>query len=251
MKAILVTQELLDKNPEFFNGVVANTIVRKQVPDKFNGEENINGGGYRNRADLQATDGWKDVVRPEYNTQTQKLGELVLDGDVYTYKKIDLPQEEINQRIINQSLSEKDQLIQEKLANDVVTQAQSDDDTTALDYQALFPMYIPIGFSYPMDYKCQDFDENNDLVLYKCVQPYNTIGVYRPKDIPAHFVKVAYPGEVPVWVQPTNSTNAYSIDDVVWYPTENSQKWISKIDANTTVPDGDEPYNRYWDVFNG
>ena len=22
--------------------------------------------------------------------------------------------------------------------------------------------------------------------------------------------------------------------------------WTSKIDANTTIPDGDEPYNRYW-----
>jgi len=27
-----------------------------------------------------------------------------------------------------------------------------------------------------------------------------------------------------------------------------SQVWESKIDANTTVPDGDVPYNRYWDI---
>jgi len=224
------------------------TITKySKIPSVWNGVLNYNS---INNTEQQIADGWKDLVQPSYNTQTQKLGDLVLDGDVYTYEVLDLPQEEINQRIINQSSSEKEQLIQEKLANEVVTQAQSDDDTTALDNQALFPLWED-GFDYAVDYKCQDFDADNNLVLYKCVQAHTSQSDWHPKDVPALFTKVAYPGEVPVWVQPTGAQDAYNIDDVVWYPTENSQKWISKINANTTVPDGDEPYNRYWDVYNG
>jgi hypothetical protein len=55
--------------------------------------------------------------------------------------------------------------------------------------------------------------------------------------------------DYPVWVQPTGAHDAYQTGDIVYYPTENDELWISKIDANTTVPDGDEPYNRYWEPY--
>jgi hypothetical protein len=46
---------------------------------------------------LQILDGWKDVVNPSYNTNTQKLGGLILEtiDDVYTYSIIDLNAEQI------------------------------------------------------------------------------------------------------------------------------------------------------------
>jgi hypothetical protein len=100
--AILVTQDLKDKNASFFSNNNVGTIVSKTIPDTFNGVENINGGGYRGRTDLQALDGWKEVVRPSYNTQTQRLGSLIDGGNVYTYEVIDLTAEEIEARLPSQ-----------------------------------------------------------------------------------------------------------------------------------------------------
>ena len=56
------------------------------------------------------------------------------------------------------------------------------------------------------------------------------------------------PPSIAVWVQPTGAHNAYDIGDKVLYPDENGQVWVSKINANTTVPDGDVPWNRYWET---
>ena len=60
------------------------------------------------------------------------------------------------------------------------------------------------------------------------------------------FVKVQPVGVIPIWVQPTGAHDAYSLGDKVIYKDE---IWISVMDGtdnNTTVPDGDIPYNRYW-----
>ena len=252
MKAILATQVLIDKNAEFFSGVAVDSIVKKNIPDKFNGEENINAGGYRNRTDLHILDGWKDVVIPSYNTQTQKLGGLVLDVDVYTYEVIDLTQEEINANIIAQSEGEKQQLIEQKLAEQVVSEAQVADDTTALDNQVLFPFWQP-DQTYTLNEKCQ-YIVGNEIWLFKINQPTLVTSALNPPNSAgseALYSRVAYPDEILAWVQPTSSINAYNTGDKVYYVNVGDQIWISKIDANTTVPDGDEPFNRYWEPYNG
>lgn len=61
-------------------------------------------------------------------------------------------------------------------------------------------------------------------------------------DIVPWFTEI--PEEGSLWVQPTGAHDAYQAGDIVTYK---GQKWISKIDANTTIPDGDEPFNRYWE----
>jgi len=248
MKAILATQELIDNNPDLFSGVIVGTIVAKGLPDKFNGTENINAGGYRNRTDLQDLDGWKDVVQPSFNTQTQKKGGLILDVDldVYTYEVIDLTQEEINQRIVSESQSQKEQLVQKKLEDDVLNQAQSGDDTSSLDNQALFPLWIN-GFDYSIDYKCQDFDANNELVLYKCVQSHTSQSDWRPKDVPALFTRVAYPDEILDFVQPTGAQDAYQTGDKVYFPAGSGIIFESLIDANVWSPTA---YPAGWNQLN-
>jgi len=100
--AILVTQELKDKNTAFFSNNNVGTIVIKTIPDVFNGAENINAGGYKGRTDLQDLDGWKEVIKPSYNTQTQKLGSLIDGGNVFTYEVIELTEAELEARIPNQ-----------------------------------------------------------------------------------------------------------------------------------------------------
>jgi len=66
---------------------------------------------------------------------------------------------------------------------------------------------------------------------------------------PALFLIIPTVIGYPVWVQPTGAHDAYEIGDRVHYPTINDGLWISKINANVTVPDGDIPYNRYWQPY--
>lgn len=42
---------------------------------------------------------------------------------------------------------------------------------------------------------------------------------------------------------------ALNFGDIVHYPNADSPLWKSQINGNTTVPDGDIPYNRYWKPF--
>jgi hypothetical protein len=97
MKAILVTRRLKNKNTEFFRNNEVGDIVIKNIPNVFNGNENINAGGYQLRLDLHFLDGFKDVVKRTYNTNTQKLGSLILNTieDAYTYSIIDLNTQQI------------------------------------------------------------------------------------------------------------------------------------------------------------
>jgi hypothetical protein len=82
----------------------------------------------------------------------------------------------------------------------------------------------------------------------KCLQSHNRIS-YPPEQTPALFLIIHTVVGYPVWVQPTGAHDAYQIGDIVHYPAIDSPLWISKINANTTVPDGDIPYNRYWELY--
>jgi len=87
--------------------------------------------------------------------------------------------------------------------------------------------------------------------LAKCIQGHYRMH-YPLEQTPALFniIPKIEEDEYPVWVQPTGAHDAYNMDDIVWFPTEGSTLYISKINANVTVPDGDEPYNRYWEPYN-
>jgi len=52
-----------------------------------------------------------------------------------------------------------------------------------------------------------------------------------------------------VTTQLDKGLHAYKIGEIVHYPDINGQLWRSKINANTTKPDGDVPYNRYWEPY--
>ena len=81
--------------------------------------------------------------------------------------------------------------------------------------------------------------------LFKVIQAHTTQSDWQPDIVPALFNKIQPPSVIPEWVQPTGAHDAYNTGDKVIY---NEVVRESVIDANTTVPDGDEPYNRYWVV---
>lgn len=79
----------------------------------------------------------------------------------------------------------------------------------------------------------------------KCLQEHIRMA-FTPEETPALWLIIYTVVGYPEWVQPTGAHDAYAIGDIVTY---NSELWISKINANTTIPDGDIPFNRYWEPY--
>jgi len=204
------------------------------IPSTWNGILNYNS---INNTEMQIFDGWRDVVYPAYDSATQKLGDIYFDApnDVFTYYIVELTDQEIQDRLTAQAETDQQQAITQVLAEDVVNTAQTGDDTQSLDNQELFPMW-EYPFEYSVDYKCQSFTTENELVLYKCVQAHTSQAGWNPAAVPALFVRVAYPNTIPVWVQPIGAEDAYNIGDQVWYVAEGDDVYESLIDANTWSP---------------
>ena len=79
--------------------------------------------------------------------------------------------------------------------------------------------------------------------IVKCIKEHDRMH-FAPDQTPALFniidpIQEGYPA----WKQPTGAHDAYKIGDRVTY---NGKDYESRINANTTKPDGDIPYNRYW-----
>lgn len=113
-----------------------------------------------------------------------------------------------------------------------------------------YPLYndIPDGHVFSIDDPVAAIEQTGDesvLEFYECIQGH-TKNATNNLSVPALWIKRTAAGDVEVWVQPISAETAYDIGDRVLYPDANGQVWVSQINANTTVPDGDEPYNRYW-----
>ncbi len=105
-------------------------------------------------------------------------------------------------------------------------------------FATLFPAYR-VGKAYAKD---ERFQHNG--VVYEVINPKHTSQAdWKPDQVPSEYRRVNNPAVILEWVQPTGSHNAFKIGDV---RTWKGQTWTSQINANTTVPDGDVPFNRYW-----
>lgn len=250
MKAITVTQDIKNSNPNLFKNYNVDSIRQMNIPKSFV-SLNYNAGqrtdGYHTLDNtIHESDGFYDIIIPSYNSSTQKLGNLYFNNNHFTYTVVDKTDAEIQAEIIATSEANKQELIQQKLEENVVSEAQQSDDTNALDNQDLFPMW-QVDFDYTIDYKCQAFNDANELKLYKCVQSHTSQSDWQPKDVPALFTVVAYPNEIPVFVQPTGSQDAYQTGDQVYYPDENGSIYESLIDANVWSP---TVYPQGWQLIN-
>lgn len=231
MPAITVTQEILNKNDNrFLNGKSIGDIVIASYPNKFWVTKKTD-CAYNFKTDLHTADGWKPVRDFTADPALFKRGQLLEDTNDFYYEEVAYTEQELQNRIQSESEANRQDLIQQELEKQVIEDAQMNDDTVALDNQDLYPMW-----EYPKDYilneKCQSFD-GTDLNLYKCIQPHTSQSAWQPKDVPALFVKVAYPNEIPDWVQPTGAQDAYQTGDQVVFE---GQIWESSIDANVWSP---------------
>ena len=250
MIGILVTAE--NKAANNLSTPVGGVYTISQYPTVWRGVENIV-GGYRTRTDLHIVDGWKDVVQPTIGAN-QKRGAIYYDEaeGYFTYEVTDKTVEELQQEQISASEANKQALIQAKLEEQVVSEAQELDDTEALENQVLYPFWAP-DQTYTLNQKCQ-YVVGTEIWLFKINQPTLVTSELNPPNSvgsEALYSRVAFPDEILAWVAPTGAHNAYQIGDKVYYPNVGDEIWISKINANTTVPDGDVPFNRYWEPFVG
>lgn len=93
---------------------------------------------------------------------------------------------------------------------------------------------------------------NYDGIVYAVVQSHTSQEDWKPELTPSLYKVLRQTEEagtdavIQEWVQPTGSHDAYQIGDKVIY---NGKVYQSKVNANITVPDGDGPYNRYWEAI--
>lgn len=81
--------------------------------------------------------------------------------------------------------------------------------------------------------------------LYKVIKGLDVLEIYPPNIVPSEYVPLMPENVIPEWVQPTGAHDSYSVGDKAIY---DGDVWISKINGNTTVPNGDVPHNRYWEL---
>lgn len=102
MKAIKVTQKHKNENPIIFKHCQVGKIYSFNLSsNQFNtfvrdGKTII---GYNFNEEQQAIDGFTEIVKPEYDTKTHKLGELIKHGKKHTYKLLELTPKELDDRI--------------------------------------------------------------------------------------------------------------------------------------------------------
>ncbi len=180
--------------------------------------------------------GFRDVVE-EPLQEGYKFGDLYYNDqtDKFYYNQIPLTDEEIQAEKIASSEQTKEVLMQSLIEKQIIDNAQSSSDEDSLDNQELFPFWEE-GIAYEVDYKVQSFDDDNRLNLYKVLQAHTSQSNWMPKDTPALFTLVSYPGTIPVWKQPQGSHDAYMIGDQVYYPDENGDVYESLINANVWSP---------------
>lgn len=117
MLAIKITQEIKDKNKRynlpFVKDNAIGKIVKTSLPNKFYVKFPVS-GGYRNRKDLHIEDGFKTISTPSFDTETHKLGNIILEVDNdFIYNTIALTEKEI----ANNIKTKQDQPIQEEFEN--------------------------------------------------------------------------------------------------------------------------------------
>lgn len=89
-------------------------------------------------------------------------------------------------------------------------------------------------------------------IVYAVVQSHTSQEDWKPELTPALYKVLRQTEEagndavIQEWVQPTGAHDAYNFGDKVIY---NGKIYKSKVNSNITVPDGDEPYNRYWEAI--
>lgn len=188
-------------------------------------------------------DGWRDYVRPTIDSSTQKSGQLIFDvqADVVTNEVIQLTQEEIQSQITAQAKIDQGIKAQQILEAEAVANAQTLPDDDALENIEIYPLWSEFEEEYlfepPM--KVQDFNNENELKLFRAIQPNNKRSNTKPILFPAGWTLIEFSGGIEVWSQPTGGDGKYPYIDpltgVQYLVEHNGQIWQNTYEAGLNV----------------
>ena len=160
------------------------------------------------------------------------------EGLPYETIEFDPQTEELEEQkawAIQEAIAKQKAMVEQLNFETIVNQQQTLPDEDAIKVQAVYPLFIKEGKEYKKDEKCQDFDENNELSLYKCIQPITSQPQFPPRLIPAHFVKIDPPGTIGVW-RPYAGAVIYGVGSLAHYPTKNDPIYRSTVPNNVWRP---------------
>lgn len=118
-----------------------------------------------------------------------------------------------------------------KLREMIEKSSASLSDYDAYGVPELFPSWA-VDTVYKMDDRIR-----YNGILYKVLQAHTSQADWTPDIAVSLYVAVPEPGTIPVWKQPTGSTDAYMKGDKVHFPTESDPVYISIVDNNVWSPD--------------
>ncbi|NRR90672.1 hypothetical protein HSX10_03740 [Winogradskyella undariae] len=198
-------------------------------------------------------DGWKEVITPEFNSETHKLGELKDYENKFEYDVDPLTQQEIEANflakqndLIEDSEANKQQLIQAKTEAKIIEDAQLiEDDTEAIANQALYPFWDENNIEVFEGHKYQRI-VGLELHLYKVKvgKGHYTQANWAPENNPSLFTRVGFADEAVPWTSTAASAGEYILGYKV---THNGQTWISIFNGANAW----EPGEYGWEVFTG
>lgn len=115
-----------------------------------------------------------------------------------------------------------------ELRSEIEQLADTLEDSAALDYTELFPMWKE-DTAYEVGARVRYAG-----ILYKCLQAHTSQATWNPEDAASLWARVLIPDPeiIPEWIQP-DSTNPYMTGDKV---THNNKTWISTVDNNVWEP---------------
>lgn len=204
--------------------------------------------------ELLKQEGFFDVVQPEYNTETQRLGGIYFDevNEVFTYPVIDKTQEQIDQEKeahLNALDSQFDQGAAKRLLRKAVATLVADEASlTAEDISDIKMLYKQwrVGVIYDKDSDDPDkrrFVYNDEL--YKVIGTEHTSQADWPPDTAVSlYKKIVPPGIIPEW----------NVDDSSTYEvgTKVTHNGITYECINTTyawIEPGTQDSNFGWSVI--
>lgn len=119
--------------------------------------------------------GWRDLIIPEIDHTTEKLGELYFDeaNDVVTYEVLEKTREEIEAEFRQNATAQRQIAIQRLNDKKVEEELSKMDDEEAIQNMELFPIWES-GISVKKDNRYQCLCDNLHIHLFKCLTDHVT-----------------------------------------------------------------------------
>jgi hypothetical protein len=207
-------------------------------------------GGYNYAPpEVVYVDGFRELINPEFDATTHKLGSLIFDEtkDIGSYEVLEKTSVEIQAEKLQKLESRKAELISVIAADQALVFAQEVDTRNEMAAIAeIYPMWEPTGETITAGTKLNGYDGDGEIVLYKCNQNIAATPQYEPRLAVYAFDKIIYHEGYMVFQQPQSHT-LYQVGDIVWFPKGGDVLYKNKVANNGHSPSA-APNN--WEIFN-